>query len=150
MTPQRFHILLVDDSESEAHLFQDAMREVAPRVTFYWVATVQEALDALGRRERFQDVLGFDIVITDLNMFPMDGFQLLQRVREAEQTANIPVLVMSSSRAAEDIQRAYRCGANSYFCKPMTLEGTLELAACIARHWLELALLPPAAPPNRA
>ena len=142
ITPQRFNILLVEDNPADAHLFQAAMKEVAPRVTIYWVATGKEGLEALERRDRFQDVLGFDIVVADLNMTPPDGFELIQRIRQAPKLAATPVVVMSSSRNPQDIDRAYLCGANSYIVKSVTLEGAYDAAACIARYWLEIAALP--------
>jgi two-component system, chemotaxis family, response regulator Rcp1 len=142
MTSQRFNILLIDDNPADARLFEAAMREVAPRVTLYWVATGQEGKEALERRDRFQDVLGFDIVVMDLNMAPIDGFELLKGIREVPGLASIPIIVMSSSRNPDDIERAYRCGANSYIVKSVTLEGAYDAAGCIARYWLEIVALP--------
>ncbi len=133
--PQRFNILLVEDNPADAHLFQAAMKEVSSRVTIYWVATGKEGLEALERRDRFQDVLGFDIVVADLNMTPPDGFELIQRIRQAPKLAATPVVVMSSSRNPQDIERVYLCGANSYIVKSVTLEGAYDAAACIARSF---------------
>ena len=142
MTPQRFNILLIDHNPADARLFEAAMREVAPRVTIYWVATVQEGKEALERSARFQDVQGFDIVVTDLNMAPLDGFELIKGIREGPGLAAIPIIIMSSSRHPNDIERAYRCGANSYIVKSVTLEGAYEAAATIAHYWLEVVALP--------
>src|SRR3712207_5810259 len=105
------------------------MREVAPRVTMYWVATVQEGKEALDKTDRFQDVQGFDILVTDLNMAPLDWIELLKSIRESPGLPPIPVIFMSSSRHPQDIERAYRCGANSYIVKSVTLEGAYEAAA---------------------
>ena len=142
MIPRRFNILLVDDNRADAQLFETAMGEVAPRVTTYWVATAEEGKEALEKRDRFQDVLGFDILVTDLNMMPTDGFELLKTIRETPVLAAIPAVVMSSSRSPEDIERAYRCGATSYIVKSLTLEGAYDTAACFARYWLEVVALP--------
>ena len=139
---QRFNILLIDDNHGDAQLFQTAMQEVAPRVSIYWLATAAEGLEALARRERFKHVAGFDIAVLDLNMSPSDGFETIQAMRNEEKSAFIPIVVMSNSRDQSDINRAYRCGANSYIVKPMTLQGTLDAAAAMARYWLEIASLP--------
>lgn len=140
MTPQRFNILLVDDSEADAKLFELALREVAPRVTLYWVATGDEALEAVQRGDRFKDVLGVDIIVMDLNMPKMGGFQVLEKLKESNTL--IPVIVLSSSRSVNDVERAYQMGANSYLVKPMTIEGLHDLVRGISRYWLELAKLP--------
>jgi chemotaxis family two-component system response regulator Rcp1 len=143
VTPQHFNILLVEDSPSDARLFEMALREVAPRVSLYWVATGSEAIEALRRQDRFSDILGIDVVIVDLNMPVTDGFETLEVIKKDAVLCLKPVLVMSSSFDPEDIRRAYRLGANTYFVKPMTLEGVHHLARCVARYWLELARLPP-------
>lgn len=140
MTPQRFNILLVDDSEADARLFELALREVAPRVTLYWVATGDEALEAVQGGDRFKDVLGIDIVVLDLNMPKMGGFQVLEKLKASN--ALVPVIVLSSSRSVNDVERAYQMGANSYLVKPMTIEGLHDLVRGISRYWLELAKLP--------
>ncbi len=141
MTPQHFNILLVEDSFTDARLFEMALREVAPRVSLYWVATGAEALEALKRQDRFKDVLGVDIVIVDLNIPVADGFEILQTIKSDAGLRLKPVLVMSSSFDPQDIRRAYNLGANTYFVKPMTLEGIHDLVRCIARYWLEMANL---------
>lgn len=143
MTPQRFNILLIDDNASDARLFDVALREVAPRVTLYWVATAEEGIEALKREDRFKDVLGFDIVVVDLNMPLSDGFELIEKIKKDPTLMLKPVLVMSSSADPEDIRRCYRLGANSYFVKPMTLEGIHTMVRCVSRYWLDLAKLPP-------
>lgn len=141
VTPQHFNILLVEDSFTDARLFEMALREVAPRVSLYWVATGAEALEALRREDRFKDVLGIDIVIVDLNIPVTDGFEILQTIKTDAALRLKPVVVMSSSFDPLDIRRAYNLGANTYFVKPMTLEGIHDLVRCIARYWLEMAKL---------
>lgn len=141
--PQRFNILLVEDNAADARLFEVALREVAPRVSLYWVATSAEAIEALKKGDRFKDVLGIDIVIVDLNMPGTDGFETVDMIKKDPGLMLKPVLVMSSSADPEDIRRSYARGANTYFIKPMTLEGIHHLARCVARYWLEMAALAP-------
>lgn len=146
MTPQRFNVLLVDDRRTEARLFEIALADVAPRVTFYWVATSDEAIEALRRTGRFKDVLGFDIVVLDLNMPGKDGFVTLERIKGDPDLALKPVLMMSSSDDLGGIEKCYRLGANSYYLKPLTIEGMRELVRSLVRCWLEFAKLPPDVP----
>jgi CheY-like chemotaxis protein len=145
VTPQHFNILLVEDSSTDARLFEMALRETAPRVSLYWVATGSEAIDALKRQDRFKNILTVDVVVLDLNMPLTDGFETLSAIKKDAELAVKPVVVMSSSSNPEDIQRAYSLGANTYFVKPMTLDGTNQMTRCIARYWLEFAKLPSSA-----
>lgn len=142
MRPQHFNILLIEDSVADARLFEMAVREVAPRVSVYWVATGAEGIQALKREDRFQDVLGVDIVVLDLNMPVFDGFAILETIRKDDDLRSKPVLVLSSSSDSNDIRRSYQLNANTYFVKPMTLEGIHHLALGISRYWLDLAKLP--------
>jgi len=142
MAPKHFNILLVDDSEADARLFQIALGEVAPRVSLYWVASGEEAIQALQGVDRFRDISGVDIVILDSNMPGNGGLDILQRIRGDEETRFRPVLVMSSSQDPRDVRRSYELGANSYFVKPMTLAGIQDVCQIISRYWLELAELP--------
>lgn len=142
MESRHFNILLADDSAADARLFEIALREVAPRVSLYWVASGDEVLEALQRKERFREITGFDIVILDLNMPGNGGLEILQRIRADAELRIRPVLVMSSSRDQRDVRRSYELGASSYFVKPMTLEGIQDVCGIIARYWLELAELP--------
>lgn len=142
MTPQRFNILLIDDSAEAAQLFELALREGAPQAKLYWVASPEEGIEALGRTGRFVDILGIDIVVLDLNLGSSDGFDVLQRMRTDDRFAAKPVVVMSSSRVNSDVQRAYRCGANSYVVKPLSLERTFEVVAALAKYWLDIVTLP--------
>ena len=142
MTPQRFNILLIDDSAEAAQLFELALREGAPRAKLYWVATPEEGMEVLERTGRFVDVIGIDIVVLDLNLGSDDGFDVLQRIRTDDRFAAKPVVVMSSSRVNSDVERAYRCGANSYVFKPISLERTFEVVAVLAKYWLDIVTLP--------
>lgn len=144
MAPQRFNILLVDDEPPSARLFEMSLQKAASAATLYWVATATEAVEALDRRERFIDVIGVDLVVLDLNMTPVDGFEILQRIRgnADPKLATKPVIVMSSSAHREDISRAYQCGATSYIVKPVSLEAMHDVVASLARYWFDVVSLP--------
>ena len=144
MMSKRFNILLVEDNEEEAQLFEMALREIGPRLSLYWVATGDEAVEALQGRDRFKNLLGVDIVIMDVNLPGTDGFQTLERIRQDPALVSKPVIMMSSSRAMSDIQRGYKSRANSYVVKPITLDGLHETVRGLVRYWLELVELPEA------
>ncbi len=109
-----FQILLIDDHPSDAKLFEHAMEQSATRATLYWVATADEGLEFLKCEGRFAGVGRPKLVVSDLNMPGMDGFEFLRRARNNPALATIPIVIFSSSRAPWDVQRSYQLGANSF------------------------------------
>ena len=132
-----FNILLIEDSEAEAKLFESALQQVAPRVKLYWVATAKEGLEYLRRQGRFQETGPVSIVICDLNMPGMSGFDFAGQVKRDPALMPVPLIVYSGSQAPEDIYRAYSLGVNSYLTKPMTLETMLRQVELLVRYWLD-------------
>jgi CheY-like chemotaxis protein len=92
-----------------------------------------------------------DLVLLDLNLPGIDGFEVLRQVRGAERTRKVPVIVVTSSQEESDVQRAYESGANSFVSKSDSAERTLQRLRLLPVYWLELNRLPerggPEAPP---
>lgn len=135
-------ILLVDDSEADARIFETALRDASSRARTYWVATGVEALEFLGRRERFQNAGPVKIVILDLHLPGQNGFETLRQIKSDPNLARTPVIVLSTSAAQSEIDLAYSLGVNAFFRKPVTLERYIELVRALTQHWLDLARLP--------
>jgi CheY-like chemotaxis protein len=135
-------ILLVDDSKSEAELFQSALKEGSPRAKAFWVATGAEALDYLKRQGRFEGMPAVKIVILDLNLPDQSGFEVLKKIRASPSISRYPVIIFSSSSDSRAVELAYSLGANAYFSKPLSLESYVRKVTSIVRHWLEGAELP--------
>jgi len=93
-----FDILLVDDSEAEAKLFESALQQVAPRVKLYWVATAEEGIEYLRQNGRFQGTGPVSIVVCDLNMPEMSGFDFAAQVKRDPALMPIPLIVYSGSK----------------------------------------------------
>jgi CheY-like chemotaxis protein len=134
-----FQILLVEDNPADARTFQSALDEASARVKVYWVATAGEAIEFLERRGRFQEAQPVKLVILDLNLGAENGVDLLTRIRK---NFLVPVVFFTAARDPKDINRAYACGANAYFTKPMSLEQYIEKIRVLVEHWLDLAELP--------
>jgi len=83
-----------------------------------------------------------DLVLLDLNLPAMDGFEVLRRLRAAERTRKVPVIVVTSSQEERDVQRAYESGANSFVSKSDSPERTLQRLRLLPVYWLELNRLP--------
>lgn len=137
-----FQILLVDDHPSDAKLFEHAMGQAATRANLYWVATAEEGLEFLRREGRFAGVGRPRLVVADLNMPGMNGFEFLIEARRNPAMAPIPIVIFSSSRAPHDVLRCYQLGANSFIAKPMSLESFVAAIGALVRYWLDIVELP--------
>lgn len=142
MSAARFQILLIDDMESDANLFAMALRDAAPRVKLFWVATAQEGVEYLRKENRFQDVGPVSIIVCDLNLPGMNGLDFVATVKGDPALASIPLVVYSGSAEPQDILRSYALGANSYLVKPMTMETLIHQVKALVHYWLEIARLP--------
>ena len=83
-----------------------------------------------------------DLILLDLNLPKISGHDVLIRLKDDPQTRQIPVIVLTSSRAESDVRRAYECHANAYLRKPSTLDGLMSAAEDVKNFWLETATLP--------
>ncbi|HEX9287335.1 MAG TPA: response regulator [Thermoanaerobaculia bacterium] len=83
-----------------------------------------------------------DLVLLDLSLPGLDGFEVLRRLRDKERTQKVPVIVVTSSQEEKDVQRAYECGANSFVSKSDSPERTLQRLRLLPIYWLELNRLP--------
>jgi CheY-like chemotaxis protein len=83
-----------------------------------------------------------DLILLDLNLPGIDGFEVLRRVRSEERTRKVPVIVVTSSQEENDVQRAYESGANSFVSKSDSPERTLQRLRLLPVYWLELNRLP--------
>src|ERR1700723_3914128 len=135
-------ILLIDDRASDAKLFEHALEQAETRVKLYGVATAIEGLEYLKQEGRFAGAGRVRLVVSDLSMPGMDGFEFLAQTRKNPALAAIPVVIMSSSRSPRDVLRCYQLGANSFITKPMSLETFVTTVAMLVRYWLDIVQLP--------
>jgi CheY-like chemotaxis protein len=137
-----FQILLIDDRASDAKLFERALQEAEARVKLYWVATAEEGLEYLKQQGRFAAAGPVRLVVSDLSMPGMDGFEFLTQARKNPALAAIPIVILSNSRSPHDILRCYQLGANSFIAKPMSLETLVTTIGTLVRYWLDIVELP--------
>jgi CheY-like chemotaxis protein len=102
----------------------------------------EEALKFVRKEGKYKDVPTVGLVILDLNMPKVDGFEVLEEIKSDERLKGIPIIVLTSSSRTEDIDRAYKLGANSFVVKPASFEDFLEAVMEIKRYWLTLAKIP--------
>jgi len=135
-------ILLVEDSPGDVRLMQEALREgkVANRV--HVVSDGEQAMAFLRREPPYADAPRPDLVLLDLNLPKKDGREVLAEMKADPDLHRIPVVVLTTSQAEEDILRAYDLHANCYMTKPVDLMQFLELVKSIELYWLMMVRLP--------
>ena len=141
------HILLVEDNRLDIELTLDAFREARLGNSVHVAKNGTEALDYLFGREQYGDREQYplpDIILLDLKMPGIDGFEVLRRVKAEPEIKRIPVIILTSSREEGDLALSYDCGANSYLVKPVSFEGFLKVVEQVQNYWLILNVGPPA------
>jgi two-component system, chemotaxis family, response regulator Rcp1 len=135
-------ILLVEDSPSDVAMTRAALREGRIANDLHSVSDGVAAMAFLRRVGQYADAPQPDLVILDLNLPRMDGREVLEQIKADDHLKIIPVVVLTTSSAEEDVLRSYRLQANSYVTKPVGLEPFLAAVRGIEDFWLFLVRLP--------
>jgi CheY-like chemotaxis protein len=138
-------ILLADDDEEDRMLAKDALAESRVVNDLRCVEDGDELLDYLYRRGRYagMEAPAPGLILLDLNMPRKDGREALREIKADPDLRRIPIIVLTTSKAEEDIYRTYDLGANSFITKPVTFEGLVAVMRDIGRYWIEIVELPP-------
>jgi len=139
-------ILLVEDSPSDTELTQEALRETRVRNHLSTVEDGVLAMDFLRRRGTFGSAPRPDLVMLDLNLPRKDGREVLAEIKEDPELKTIPVVVLTTSQAEQDVLHAYHLHANCYITKPVDFEQFLGAVRSIESFWLLVVTLPPRGP----
>lgn len=138
-----FNILLVEDDVADAVLAKRALKDWAHANHVYHVVDGVECLDFLRQKgERFAQMPRPDLVLLDLNMPRMDGREVLLELDKDPALCNIPVVVMTTSDAEQDIVRSYSLGANSFITKPVEFDRFMDVMQAIESYWCNTVTLP--------
>jgi CheY-like chemotaxis protein len=135
-------ILLVEDNLADARLTMEAMKEAKVRNKIWHVHDGEEALAFLRREGPYAQMPRPGLILLDLNMPRKDGREVLATVKVDPRFKRIPVVVLTTSEAEEDILRAYNLNANCYVAKPVDLEQFLHVVRAIEEFWLTIVKLP--------
>jgi CheY-like chemotaxis protein len=142
-----FTILMADDDEDDRLLATEALAESRLSNELRCVEDGVELMDYLHRRGRYAPPASAPrpgLILLDLNMPRKDGREALREIKSDPLLRSIPVVVLTTSRADEDIARSYDLGANSYIAKPVTFEGLVDVVRALGRYWIEIVELPEA------
>jgi|SRR5579864_1686787 chemotaxis family two-component system response regulator Rcp1 len=142
MSSRTIEILLVEDNPGDARLTLEAFKEGKVLNHFTVVKDGVEALAFLRRQGPHAKAKRPDLILLDLNLPKKSGREVLAEIKTDEGLKNIPVVVLTTSAAEEDIERAYSHHANCYITKPVDLEQFLRAVHSIENFWLSLVKLP--------
>ena len=138
-------ILMADDDEDDRELTREAMSDSRLANEMRFVVDGQELIDYLRREGAYAN--GADapepgIILLDLNMPKKDGREALAEIKSDPALRHIPIVVLTTSKAEEDIFRTYGLGVNSFITKPVTFAGLVEVMRAWSRYWFEIVDLP--------
>jgi CheY-like chemotaxis protein len=135
-------ILLVEDNPADVRLTVEILKETKVRNTLTVAADGVEALDLLRRNGRYTHATRPDLILLDLNLPRKDGRQVLAEIKADPVLRLIPVVILTSSKAEEDIAKSYSLYANCYVTKPVDLEQFVKVVKSIEDFWLTIVKLP--------
>lgn len=138
-------ILVADDDEEDRMLTRDALEESRVINELHFVEDGDELLDYLHRRGRYSDPALSPrpgLILLDLNMPRKDGREALREIKDDPELRRIPIIILTTSKAEEDVFRTYDLGANSFITKPVDFASMVNIMREIGRYWIEIVELP--------
>jgi CheY-like chemotaxis protein len=144
-TGKAITILLADDDADDRMLAREALEESRLANDLHFVEDGEELMDFLLHRGVYADPASSPrpgLILLDLNMPKMDGREALREIKGDPELRRIPVVVLTTSKAEEDIYRTYDLGVNSFITKPVTFEGLVAVMRGLGKYWFEIVELP--------
>jgi len=145
--PKSITLLVADDDADDRMLIEDALKENRLANDLRFVRDGEELMDYLRRKGRYAspgDAPRPGLILLDLNMPRKDGREALNEIKSDPELRGIPVVVLTTSKAEEDIYKTYNLGVNSFITKPVTFESLVAITRELGRYWFEIVELPPA------
>jgi two-component system, chemotaxis family, response regulator Rcp1 len=137
------NILLIEDSAADIRLTHEALKEAKILNVLHVVEDGVEAMSFLRHEGVHAASPRPDLILLDLNLPKKDGREVLAEIKQDESLRHIPVVVLTTSRAEEDVMRSYRLHASAYVTKPVDLQQFFEVIAAIEGFWLAVVTFPP-------
>jgi CheY-like chemotaxis protein len=148
MNQESVVILLAEDDPDDQYLISEACDESGAATQLYIVQDGEELLDYLNHRGRYADPAQWPrphLILLDLNMPRKDGREALAEIKAQPELRRIPVVVLTTSQAEEDVLRTYDLGISGFITKPVKFSGLLEVMKSLSSYWLNTVELPPEA-----
>ena len=146
-TRKTITILMADDDEDDRMFAQDALVEARLANHIDFVEDGEELMDYLRHRGKYDNDNGNGptrpgLILLDLNMPRKDGREALKEIKADPNLRQIPVVVLTTSKAQEDIFRTYDLGVSSFITKPVSFEGLVDIMKTLSKYWFEIVTLP--------
>lgn len=138
-------ILIAEDDPEDRMLTTEALEESKLVNTVHFVENGEDLIMYLENQGKFEDKIKYPkpgIILLDLNMPKMDGREALQIIKSKEMLRMIPIVILTTSKAEEDILRSYDLGVSSFISKPVTFNALVEIMKTLGKYWLEIVELP--------
>ena len=140
--PRLANVLLAEDDPGDARLIRRAFDLNKLALDLTWVEDGEAAMDHLLQEASGKGGERTDLLLLDLNMPKMNGHEVLAAIRAEPRLTTLPVVILTTSRADEDVMESYRLRANAYVPKPIDLEGLLKIVMTIQEFWFSIVVLP--------
>ena len=140
------NILMAEDDPEDRMLVKEAWEESHLINNLNFVCDGEELMDYLYHRNGYEDVSAYprpELILLDLNMPKKDGREALREIKSDDDLKDIPVVILTTSKAEEDILKSYNLGANSFITKPVTFESMVNVIKTLAKYWFEIVALIP-------
>lgn len=138
MDDHTINILLVEDNPGDVRLTKEAFKECNNKFTINVVEDGVDALDYLFKRGKFTQAQRPDLILLDLNLPKKNGFEVLQSVKNHKDLHTIPVVILTTSKATDDINTCYDRYANCFLTKPVDLDQFIEMIKSFEEFWFDL------------
>jgi len=142
MNSEPLCILLVEDNAGDVRLTREALRDAKVHLDLHVAGDGIQAMEFLHRRGAYAQSPRPDLILLDLNLPKKDGREVLEEIKTSPSFKTIPVVILTTSSSATDIDRSYQLHANCYVSKPVDLEGFLEVVRSIDGFWLSAVKFP--------
>jgi chemotaxis family two-component system response regulator Rcp1 len=140
--PTPIDILLVEDNAGDVRLTLEVLKGSKVRNNLMVASNGQEALNCLQRKGKYQSAPRPDLILLDLNLPVMDGREVLEKIKDHDEFKRIPVVILTTSKAEEDILKTYNLHANCYVTKPVDLDQFVKVVKSLEDFWLAIVKLP--------
>ena len=138
-------ILMADDDPDDRLMAKEALEEARLSNGLHFVEDGEELLDYLYRRGKFAENGNAPrpgLILLDLNMPKKDGREALREIKKDPDLRRIPIVVLTTSKADEDIYKTYDLGVNSFITKPVSFEGLVDIMKALSTYWFQIVQLP--------
>ncbi len=138
----RFAILLVEDNPDDIIITKRALQKGKINNRLYIVHDGEEALQFLKRTGPYEDAPKPALILLDLKMPKVNGFEVLEEIKQDKDLKSIPIIMLTTSAREIDIEKAYQLGCNNYIIKPVSFENFIQTVIKIKEYWLNISRIP--------